>query len=182
VTDLLQDDPRSVILAWDEAHVWAQWAPHRVWSPVGDTPNVSVWPQRDRVVFYGALNLRTGQEHALTTERMNQLTSAMFVQHLLDRYPDHPILLITDRASWHKGKPLQALLDANPRLHIFYLLPACPDLNPQEHVWSLVRRMVKPAATFSKLVTNFWLTLQRTWFRPILFEHYAPPILSFLSV
>jgi transposase len=182
VIDLLQTDPHSVILAWDEAHVWAQLTPHCLWSPIGHTPSVSVWPQRHRVVFYGALNLRSGHEHALITERMNQPTSAMFIQHLLDLYPDHPILLIADRASWHKGRPVQALLDANPRLHIFYLPPACPDLNPQEHVWSWVRRSVNPFTRFSKLVTDFWLTLQRTCFRPILFEHYAPPILSFLSV
>lgn len=181
MTDLLQADPRTVFLAWDEAHLWAQTAAVSVWSPLGQTPNLTVSPQRDRVVFYGALNLHTGQEHALMTEKMNQLTTATFVEYLLSLYPDRPVLIIGDRASWHKGKPLQALLAANPRLHIFYLPPACPELNPQEHVWSAVRRAVNHATNFAQLASTFLFTLRRTWFHPILFDHYAPPILSFLT-
>jgi len=178
---LLQADPQTVVLAWDEAHLWAQTAPVTVWSPIGQTPTLQVAPQRDRVVFYGALDLRTGQEHALMTEKMNQLTTVTFVEYLLARYPDHPILLIGDRASWHKGKPLQALLDAHPRLQVFYLPPACPELNPQEHVWAAVRRLVIRAASFAHLASTFLLTLRQTTFRPLLFDRYAPPILSFLS-
>jgi len=181
VTDLLQADPQTVFLAWDEAHLWAQAAPVAVWSPVGQTPALTVSPQRDRVVFYGALNLGSGQEHALMTEKMNQLTTVTFVEYLLNLYPDRPILLIGDRASWHKGKPLQARLTNHPRLHLFYLPPACPELNPQEHVWAAVRRRVTHATSFAHFASAFLLTLRQTWFRPLLFDRYAPHILSFLS-
>jgi transposase len=181
VTDLLQDAPDVVILASDEAHVWAQSAPYAVWSPVGETPVIRVSPQRDRVVFYGALNLRSGQEHAIMTEKMNQKTTATFLEYLLAHYPDRRLLLLVDRASWHQGKPVEAVLAQHPRLELFYLPTACPDLNPQEHVWAAVRRLVTTAASFLHLVTTFLTTLRHTCFRPILFEHYAPPILSFLT-
>lgn len=182
MTDLLQADPAAVMLAADEAHLWAQSTPHAVWSPIGQTPLLTVSPQRDRVVFYGALNLRTGQEHAIMTEKMNQPTTATFLEYLLALYPQHPILLVVDRASWHKGAPVEALLAQHPRLHLFYLPTACPDLNPQEHVWAAVRSAVTTAVTFAHLVTDFLTTLRQTRFRPTLFEHYAPPILSSLSV
>lgn len=182
MTDLLQDDPQAVILAGDEAHVWAQAAPITVWAPVGQTPSVSVRPQRDRVVFYGALNLRTGQEHAIMTEKMNQKTTVTFLEYLLALYPQRRVLLIVDRASWHRGQPLAALLAQQPRLEVFYLPTACPELNPQEHVWAAVRRQVTTAVSFPRLVDTFLATLRTIRFRPTLFQHYAPPILSTLSV
>lgn len=181
MTDLLQDDPDAVILASDEAHVWAQSAPYAVWSPMGQTPVMRVSPQRHRVVFYGALNLRTGEEHAIMTEKMNQKTTATFLDYLVALYPDRRLLLLVDRASWHKGKPVEQLLAQHPRLELFYLPTACPDLNPQEHVWAAVRRAVTSATSFPRLVDTFLATLRQTRFRPSLFEHYAPPILSCLT-
>ncbi len=181
MTDLLQDDPQAVILAGDEAHVWAQSTAHAVWSPVGQTPTVSVSPQRDRVVFYGALNLRTGEEHAIMTDKMNQKTTVTFLEYLLALYPQRRVLLIVDRASWHLGQPVKTLLAQQPRLELHYLPTACPELNPQEHVWSAVRRAVTTASSFPQLVDRFLATLRQTRFRPILFEHFAPPILSALN-
>lgn len=181
MTDVLQADPQAVMLAGDEAHVWAQSAPYAVWAPVGQTPVLTVSPQRDRVVFYGALNLRSGHEHAIMTDKMNQRTTATFLEYLLALYPDRRILLLVDRASWHQGKPVEALLAQHPRLELFYLPTACPDLNPQEHVWAAVRRLVTTATTFPRLVTHFLATLRSIQFHPTLFEHYAPPILSFLT-
>jgi transposase len=181
VTDVLQADPQAVILAGDEAHVWAQSAPYAVWAPVGQTPVLTVSPQRERVVFYGALNLSSGQEHAIMTDKMNQPTTATFLEYLLALYPERRILLLLDRASWHQGKPVQAVLAHHPRLELFYLPTACPDLNPQEHVWAAVRRLVTTATTFPRLVNTFLATLRATRFRPLLFDHYAPPILSFLT-
>ena len=184
MTDLLQADPQAVILAWDEAWVYAQTAPNRVWSPVGQAPQVWVSSQRDCLAFYGALNLRTGQEHAIMTDKMNQRTSATFLEHLLTLYPDQQMLLICDNASWHNGAPLAQVLEQHPRLQLTFLPVACPELNPQEHVWASVRRTLErltPAQRFAQLAQAFLLTLRSTWVHPCLFEHYAPPTLSALT-
>ena len=184
MTDVLQDDPQAVILAWDEAWLYAQTAPTAVWSPVGQAPAVWVSPQRDCLAFYGALNLRTGQEHAIMTDKLNQRTSATFLEHLLALYPDQRLLLIGDNASWHKGVPLTQVLAQHSRVELCFLPVACPELNPQEHVWASVRRTlerVTPAHRFAHLAQTFLFTLRSTWVRPSLFEHYAPPILSALT-
>jgi transposase len=73
---------------------------------------------------------------------MNAVTTAQHLQQILDTYPEVPIVLLWDRAPWHSGAPLQAILDANPRLEIMRFPVAAPDLNPQEHVWKATRRAV----------------------------------------
>lgn len=123
----------------------------KAWSPRGQTPIVRVDPGRRKVGFYGTLDLQTGQEWVLRTERFNAQTTARHLQQLLDAYPDRPILLLWDRARWHQGKPIRELLAANPRLEIMWLPVASPDLNPQEQVWKLTRRAVSHNHLIPKL-------------------------------
>ena len=73
---------------------------------------------------------------------MNAETSGLFLHKLLLAYPEHPILLLWDRAPWHRGPEIEAVLQANPRLEIMYLPAAAPELNPQEHVWKATRQQV----------------------------------------
>jgi hypothetical protein len=58
------------------------------------------------------------------------------------RYPDVPILLLLDRASWHGGPAVRAVLEANRRLELLRFPTAAPDLNPQELVWKATRAAV----------------------------------------
>src|SRR5215207_2903922 len=88
----------------------------RVWAEVGQTPVVRVSPQRDHVHFYGAVNLRTGHEMALPTTEMNGQTTVTSLHDLLLSYPAQPILLLWDRAKWHKGEAVRRLLADHPRL------------------------------------------------------------------
>ncbi|MBZ0282486.1 MAG: hypothetical protein K8L97_17230 [Anaerolineae bacterium] len=58
--------------------------------------------------------------------------------------------------------------------------PACPDLNPQEHVWSQVHTAVSHNHTFTvfaQLKTAFLSYLSNTVFRFDWLTKYAPPIL-----
>ena len=114
----------------------------RVWSPKGQTPLVRVSASRDNTHFYGALDLASGQETVLRSKLMNGDVSALFLQKLLAAYPNVPLLLLWDRAPWHKGAAVQAVLDANPRLEIMWFPPGCPELNPQEQVWKATREAV----------------------------------------
>lgn len=115
---------------------------HVVWAPRGQTPIIKLHPGRESTHFYGALNLHSGQELAMRSPIMNAETSALFLDKLLLAYPDDPILLLWDRAPWHRGPEIEAILAANPRLEIMYLPAGAPDLNPQEHVWKATREAV----------------------------------------
>jgi transposase len=114
----------------------------RVWAPVGQTPVVQVSASRDNTHFYGVLNLATGKEITMLADKMTSDVSVLFLLEILSAYPSVPILLLWDRATWHKGEAVRSLLASHPRLSIFWFPPGCPELNPQEHVWKAVREAV----------------------------------------
>ena len=99
-------------------------------------------PGREKLNFYGTLNLLTGREIAMSSSVMNGQATAQHLQQILDSYPDVPIILLWDRAPWHFGAPIRELLEAHPRLEILHFPVAAPDLNPQEHVWKAGRSAV----------------------------------------
>ena len=180
MTDFLQDHPHGVIIAWDEMSLYFQATTTRVWAPRGQTPVVRVSPQRDHVHFYGALNLRTGHEISRSVTEQSSLTTAQFLNHLLRCYPHQSILLLWDRAPWHRAAGIRALLKATPRLETVFFPPACPQLNPQEHVWAQVRADVSHNHTFkdfSRLKAAFEQALSSTLFQFDWLETYAPSIL-----
>jgi len=180
VTDFLQDYPDGMIVAMDEMSLYFQATLTHVWSPVGQTPLVRVAPQRDLVHFFGALNLRTGQEIALTLPQQTTETTVHFLRHVLDCLPQQRILLLLDRAPWHRGQALRDLLDQEPRLQLLYFPPACPDLNPQEHVWGQARDAVghnHSMTDFGRLCRTFSRFLNQTLFDIEFLAKYAPVIL-----
>jgi len=140
--DVAQDAPNTVLLAGDEAGLYLQATTCHVWSPIGQTPMVRADPGRAKTNFYGTLNLQTGQEVAMRSDLMNAEISAQYLEMILEENSDVPIVLFWDRAPWHRGRPIDKVLEENPRLEIIFFPPASPDLNPQEHVWKAVRRQV----------------------------------------
>ena len=113
-----------------------------VWAPKGQTPVVRADPGREKVCFYGTLDLRTGRDMVTRVSVMNAEATAQHLVQILAAIPERPIVLFWDRAPWHSGQPIRDLLAANPRLEIMRFPVAAPELNPQEHVWKAVRRAV----------------------------------------
>jgi transposase len=153
----------------------------RVWSPVGETPTVRVSGQREHVHFYGAVNLRTGHELAVPALDLTSLGTLSFLNDLLLAYPEQPLLLLWDRATWHRGAAVKGLLEAHPRLQTLFFPPASPHLNPQEHVWAQARDSVSHNhhfKDFSELRQAFLHFLSHHLFRFDWLAKYAPSILS----
>jgi transposase len=176
VTDFLQTHPNGVILALDEMSLYFQATLTRVWSPIGQTPIVAVQPQRDCLHFYGALNLRDGREVALPAAEATSEMTANFLMILLLLYPQ-PLLLLLDRAPWHFGAEVKQLLAETDRLEILHFPPACPQLNPQEHVWERTRDAISHNHTyrqFQSLIDAFERHLNETLFTTNFMDTYAP--------
>lgn len=180
MTDFLQDHPNGQLIAADEMSLYLQATVTRLWAARGQTSVVRVSGQRDHVHFYGALNLCNGHEFALPRLEMNSVETAAFLQDLFACYPDQPILLLWDRANWSKGQAVAAVQAAHPRVETVFFPPASPDLNPQEHVWSLARANVSHNHTLPDLPTlrdAFLHFLGNTAFPFNGLENYAPPVL-----
>ncbi len=131
-----------MILAEDEASLYLQATTMRVWALRGQQPVVAADPGRAKTSFYGTLNLHSGAEIVTQVEKMNAEATAQHLEQLLAAYPEVPLLLLWDRAPWHRGEKVREVLAANPRLEIMVFPVAAPDLNPQEHVWKATREAV----------------------------------------
>ena len=178
MTDFLQDHPDGVILALDEMSLYFQATLTRVWSPRGQTPIVYMSPQRDYIHFYGALDVRNGREIAVTAPEQTSAVTADFIRILLLLFPAQHILLLLDRAPWHKGGPVRQIAAENDRLEWLYYPVACPDLNPQEHVWSQARDQISHNHTYTQfdtLIDDFDTYLNENLFDNNFMDKYGPP-------
>ena len=173
--DIAQSAPETLILAEDEASLYLQATTTAVWAPRGQTPVVFVHPNRDKVSFYGTLNLQTGQEVATREPQMNGEATARHLDKVLETYPAVPILLLWDRAKWHGGPAVRAVLEANPRLELMRFPTAAPDLNPQEMVWKATRAVIShnhDQRQLSSLADRFEQHLASTTFCYSVLEKY----------
>jgi len=59
------------------------------------------------------------------------------MEHLSRAYPDDLILLIMDKASWHRSKKL--IIPDNIR--ILHIPPYTPEMNPIEQIWKEIRKL-----------------------------------------
>ena len=101
--------------------------------------------------------------------------TANFLMILLMLYPQ-PILLLLDRAPWHYGE-VTDLIARTDRLQVIYFPPACPDLNPQEHVWARARDAISHNHTyrhFQPLIDDFETYLNETLFATNFMDAYTP--------
>lgn len=164
----------------DQMSLYLQATLTKVWSPKGQTPVVKVSPQREHVHFYGALNLMNGREVAVTAPEQTASVTADFIRMVLMLFPAQHLLLLLDRAPWHSGPQINLLLAENPHLELIYFPPACPDLNPQEHVWASARAEIShnhSYRSFQPLIDDFETFLNETPFDIEFLEKYAPPTL-----
>jgi RHS repeat-associated protein len=174
--DIVQEAPNTVFLAGDEAGLYLQATTCHVWSPTGQTPVVRADPGRAKPNFYGTLNLQTGQEIAMRSDIMNAEVSAQHLELILETNPVVPILLFWDRAPWHRGKPIDKLLEEHPRLEIIFFPTASPDLNPQEQVWKSVRKEVSHnhlEVRLPQLADRFLNKLNSTTFKSSFLDKYG---------
>lgn len=155
-----------------------------VWYPLGQTPIVRVSPQRDHLHFYGALNLLSGQQLSLSLPALCADNTVHFLDHLRACLPDRPLLILLDRAPWHTAATVQSWLANQPAFELFFFPTACPDLNPQEHVWKHARQAIShnhTFPTFPALCQAFRHFLDTTLFSFDWLAHRLPPILRHLN-
>jgi transposase len=164
-----------VLLAMDEMRLYFKATRTHVWSPLGQTPIITVHPKRDSCSFYGALDLQTGREIASRAPTQNSEITANFLIQLLMLYPGRPMLLLLDRASWHYGD-VRELIETTDRLEVMYFPTACPDLNPQEHIWAQARDAISHNHTytdFDTLLDDFESFLNETPFQINFMQKYT---------
>ncbi len=113
-----------------------------MWAPKGQQPRVLSASTRQKVGFFGAVNLKTGVLLTKDAPTFNGETFGDFLGYLLQA-TQGKVYLILDNAKWHKARVLKEFFIQNQdRLVRIFLPPYSPELNPAERVWRITRRLV----------------------------------------
>jgi transposase len=133
-----QEHPGRRIEIWvqDEARVGQQGTLTRRWGLTGSRPTAVKQTEYEWVYLFGAVNPRTGDSSALLAPRAN----TEYMNHPLrfiseQAGPEVQIILVLDRAGWHRAKALQV----PENLTLWHLPPYSPELNPVERLWAYLR-------------------------------------------
>lgn len=114
----------------------------RTWAPIGRTP---VLHQRTRhhrkVSAIGAITIspqRRRLGHYLHLHRDGSIGQEQVIAFLRDllRHLRGNVVVVWDNLSAHRGRRVRDYAAGVPRLHLEYLPPYAPDLNPLEYSWS----------------------------------------------
>ena len=128
------------IYFWDESGFRADAVQGRTWGVKGKTPEIRVPGQRQSISAASAVNAKGG--FWFTTYK-GGLKAVQFVDLLkaLMKHRKKPLQLIVDGLPAHKGPVVRQYIQSlDGKLTLNYLPGYAPELNPDELVWSHVKR------------------------------------------
>ncbi|MGB3224615.1 MAG: IS630 family transposase [Desulforhopalus sp.] len=163
----LAREQNAEIFFGDESSVRSDYHSGTTWAPIGKTPVVKTTGSRHRVNLISAISPR-GTMRFMATE--GNVTSTVFIEFLkcLLYKANRPVFLILDNHSVHRSKEVRDFVKStNGKLHLFFLPPYSPELNPDEHVWNYLknhkigRQSTKNGFELSKRVESIMRSLGR---------------------
>jgi putative transposase len=110
--------------------------PRYCWCRKGFRPSVPCHHIREYRYAYGAVDPVDGEGFFLILPQSNTVCMNVFLAELSKKYVDDRIIMVCDKASWHRSKML--IIPEN--ITLIYLPPATPEMNPIEQIWTWIRR------------------------------------------
>ena len=109
--------------------------PKYCWCFSGLRPDVPCHHIREYRYAYGAVEPLNGESFFLVMPYCNTNCMDVFLQELSKAYSSDQIVFVCDGATWHKAKALRV----PENIHLVFLPPATPEMNPIEQVWREIR-------------------------------------------
>jgi transposase len=117
------------------------------WAPGGTRPRVAQQQERQFVDALLAVNPRDGRVNAFLHRGLNADVMSTFLALTRARFPGRYLVMLLDGAGWH----IAGSLVVPPRMHLEFLPPWSPELNPVEPVWDYVREHYTANQRFASL-------------------------------
>lgn len=111
--------------------------PKRCWCPTGTRPVTPCQHIREFRYAYGAVEPLTGESFFLVMPYCDTICMNVYMKHLSKAFPNDLLLLVMDKASWHRSKGL--IIPENVR--ILHIPPYTPEMNPIEQIWKEIRKL-----------------------------------------
>lgn len=126
------------------------------WMKIGQQKRVPLPAnqQKQHCHVFGAYEWDSDQVSWTLAERKNSESFISFLEHLLiEAYSDSRVILVLDRASYHRSAAARAALSLfEHRVQVIWLPAYCTELNPIERFW----RHLKDLACANQL----WASLE----------------------
>lgn len=158
----IKDGSRVKVWMMDEARFGLHTQMRRVWTRKGQRPIVTRQIKYEWDYLYGALSLVGGEAHFAHLPGVNLEWDASYLSDLVKIDPEAIHVIIRDQAGFH-------LRDGDARLpervRIIDLPPYCPELNPCEQLWDIIKDDIanQVHATLTKLRAAMKAPLRRFW-------------------
>jgi hypothetical protein len=131
-------DKRVWLCFQDEARFGLKPTYRRVWAPVGQRPIAASCARYEWCYVFASVHPESGTTHALILPVANTQAMQLYLADFAASLPvDVVALLVLDGASWHRSPKLTV----PDNLRLVFLPPYTPELNPAEHLWSLLREV-----------------------------------------
>jgi len=113
----------------------------RVWSLPGQRPLATVHHRYEWLYVYGFVQPTTGRSFWLLFPTVSVPAFTLALRHFAafaQAGSATDIRLLVDRAGWHTSRQLHT----PPGVRLFFLPPYSPELQPAEHLWPLLDKVV----------------------------------------
>ena len=116
-----------------------------LWTPVGRRHYAKWNGSRSRVCVFGAL-ADDGRRLFRTYKKFNSRQFVVFLEETCKKFGR--VLVVMDRASPHRSGAVEQYLLENPDVRIEYLPTGCPEFNPAEACWNVIKGTVCKSAYY----------------------------------
>ncbi|MBT9136905.1 MAG: hypothetical protein DDT34_01991 [Firmicutes bacterium] len=130
----------AVICFLDEAGVRSDQVLGRTWGLRGQTPEVATSGKRQSVSAISVVNALGAFWYEVYGERLNATRFVMLLRHFM-RNRKIAVFLVLDRHPAHIAKQVAEYVQSlQGRLELHFLPGYAPELNPDEFVWSYIKK------------------------------------------
>ena len=136
-----------MILFQDEARFGLISTLKTMWAKRGKPLNMPIQLKHEWFYIYSAVCPQTGEKFTCFLPRVDTEVMNIYLHELSNTYPDMEMLLILDRAPWHRSKKL----DVPDNIRLELLPPYSPKLNPVERLWKWLRQEATHNRIFESL-------------------------------
>lgn len=123
----------------------------KMWMKVGQQAKILTPTNWNRCFsVFGALNPVTGELIFKIFDKKNGAYFIQFLDGLLETYSKN-IYVVVDRATYHRSHLVQEWLTEHTRIHLIFLPPKSPRLNPIEDIWRWLKGKTAANRTYIDL-------------------------------
>jgi transposase len=135
----LKKGVKGIIVFMDEAGFSLHPRLGLVWAKRGSKPSVPTTSCRKRLNLVGWVAPWEGWHGFMSVAKGNTDAFLLFLRYLHNRLKGFIIYLYADGPYWHKGERVREALKEYSNIHLEYLPPYHPEMNPQERIWRFLR-------------------------------------------